>query len=212
MYNGSLDSDVMEFLKPYATMLEDIEGCNELVDTLASWLQTRLAWPRYFEFKGTRFEYEEDALAYIARYYITLGRNQRRIMKLKVQPLPELISLDTFWPDETSRQTEEYKRLKEKLDEPYSSVYTYVTGNSAEELLHNYKSSRLELETILQGIDLDISFPSFQRYEREVKETLKEVELTVKTALDQTELRTKALCMRLRYDFIQRRIETLEKT
>ena len=211
MFNGSLDADAMVYLAQHADRLNEVEYCNELVGTMAEWLEGQTDWSEHFVFKGKRLDRNDGALALVARYYVMLARTEAKLWAMKNDPLPEHVDLASFWkPDET--QNDEFRKIKAVLRSGIADFddYDYAEGNTALDLARNCAFSRIYLKYLLFQLKAEIGFPSFLAYEREVKAYLENARSAIEQARLELDLRNKTLWMRLRYDSIQREIESLE--
>ena len=208
MYNGSLDANIGEFLGEHKEHLCDAEYCNELVDLLACWLGIHYDWPTYIVFRGSRLELKDDALAFIARYYIMLERTRNSLQQIRSQTLPDLLNIDVFFQTKDN----EYDKLKALLND-VSLVPNYAYNENSSlllDIIQNYTLSRFEFQETLEKIPTDIGFPNFRNYENQVNDILAMAKSTVEAARTKIDQWEKVLNMRLQYDCIQRKIESLE--
>jgi len=216
MYNGSLDADAAVFLVQYAENMASTEFCNDLVDIMVGWFETRNEWPQHFIFKGKHMDLDDDGLAFVARYYVLLARAEAVMWSLKSEGLPELLRLEDFFVP-TDREGYDFLLLKAILNRVDKKTafnlepLRYVEGNSALHLMHNYAFSLLELRHTQQMLKPEVGFPPYRCHERDVKEHLANARQEIEKAKTMVEQRLHVLGMRLRYDSIQREIEALEK-
>lgn len=208
MYNGSLNSDVRAFLEPHRSSLQNADYCNSLVDTLVQWLAARMDWQKHIIFKGTRMDLDDDALAIIARYYVMLERSEQTLQLLKEQDLPPLVDIDSFF--ENKEECEELIELKELQSYGFSEDDFYKESNTSFDLMYNYLLSRHELTETLESLEVDVGFPDFSNYESLVKNYVHATKELINDGKIKVEQRAEALRMRLRYDALQRKIESLE--
>ena len=211
MFNGSLDADAMVYLAQHADRLTETEYCNELVETMADWLEGKCEWSEHFVFKGKRLDRDDGGLAFVARYYVMLARTEAKLWIMKREPLPDVIDLKSFWKPE-ELENEECLNLKAILTSDMNSFddFDYAEGNTALELARNCAFSRFYLKYFLNELRAELGFPPFLAYETEVKAYLEKARTAIEQARLDLEHRTKTLSMRLRYDSIQREMESLE--
>lgn len=211
MFNGSLDADAMVYLAQHADRLTETDYCNELVETMAGWLEGQQEWSEHFVFKGKRLDHSDEGLAFVARYYVMLARTEAKLWIMKSEPIPDLIDLSSFWKPEEC-ENEECANIKAILTCDINSFedFDYAEGNSSLELARNCAFSRFYLKYFLYQLKAEVGFPSFLAYEREVKAYLENARSAIEKARLDVDHRTKTLWMRLRYDAIQREIESLE--
>lgn len=208
MHNGSLDANISEFLLEHKQHLCDAEHCNELVELLADWLGIHYDWPNYIVFRGSRLELKDDALGFIARYYIMLERSRNSLQQIRLQPLPDLVNIDVFF----QTKDHEYNNLKALLNDiSLATNYIYnENSSSVVDIVQNYMLSRFEFQQTVEKIPNDITFINFRNYETQVNEILTIAKLSLEKARLKIEQWTKVLNMRLQYNCIQRKIESLE--
>lgn len=215
MFNGSLDADAMVYLAQHADRLTETDYCNELVETMSVWLEGQREWSEHFVFKGKRLDRNDGGLAFVARYYVMLARTEAKLWIMKKEPLPDLVDLQSFWKQEEledETQNEEYTNIKAILTSDMNDFedFDYAEGNTALELARNCAFSRFYLKYLLYELKAEVGFPSFLAYEREVKAYLDNARKDIEEARLDLDQRTKTLSMRLRYDAIQREMESLE--
>ena len=216
MFNGSLDADAMVYLAQHADRLNDIDYCNDLVATMAEWLEGKTEWAEHFVFKGKRMDRDNGGLAFVARYYVMLARTEAKLRTMKKEPIPEPVDIASFWkPHEHVNEDDnyEYVNLNTILTADinhFDPSDDYTEGNAALELARNCAFSRFFLQHLLYELKAEVGFPPFLAYEREVKAYLENAREEIELARLDLDQRAKALCMRLRYDSIQREIESLE--
>ena len=216
MFNGSLDAEALVYLLQHMDSLGDPRYCNELIDMLVDWLKEKQL-PAVFKFKGKTFARERD-LDVIARYYISLARYEMEMSKLKT-----LVPIDV----NMAFCTEEVKNkmclaLAEGLGcqvrndpvlmgpEPDSEVKEFKEGSSADILMFNYGVSLVKRYEVVNDLVASSGFPPFHVYDDFLKERLNFVQDYIFRLNKEVEQRKETVLLRLRYDFLSAKIESLE--
>jgi hypothetical protein len=216
MHNGSLDAEALVFLLEHTDSLNDSGYCNRLISSMVAWLKEKQL-PAVFKFKGKTFERERD-LDLIARYYISLARNETEMSKFK-ELLPVELNIE-YCPEEMKKKM--CFALAEALGcqvrndpalmcpEPDSEVQEFRKGSSAEVLIFNYGVSLVKRYEVVNDLVASSGFPPFHLYDDFLKERLKIVQENILRLNTEVEQRKECFLLRLRYDFLLAKIESLE--
>jgi len=222
MINGSLDAECMIYL----TTLEvddydSLTECNAVVETMTDFLKkTWGPWPSYFKFKGKSLEGEND-LDLIALYYVKLAKAEDELKRITALPSMSSLDVDVENMDEEERKSvlaafgeaissPPLRRVPSMLSKMKSTVREFKEGNSAEDLMYNYGVCVVKRVLASQAIICSVGFPDFYSYHDTVDEYVGSAKQFILEAQTELTQRKEVLLLRLRHDYLFKKIRTLE--